>query len=366
MLSQSALKVTPLHDEHLRLGARLVPFAGWEMPLHYEGILAEYDSCRKNTAIFDTSHMGEYLLEGDPEKCGFDQIVTVRLKDMALKTCRYGLMLNPKGGVIDDLIVYRIAPDKWMTVVNAGQIEKKAEHFLQHLGKEARFSDVSLQTGKLDIQGPQSREILSSLVDGIEKLDYYTFDYFQVLGERGIVSRTGYTGELGYEIYFPWEKIVELWREILKNNHVKPAGLGVRDVLRIEMGYSLYGHELDESISPLEAGLSKFVDLEKEFIGKDAILQERKTGVKRKMIYFASGSRRSPRAHHKIFTADEKEIGEVTSGTFSPSLLKGIGIGLIKSMPMERGERIFVGELQNSIEAQITSRPFYKNGSIKN
>lgn len=365
MLSQTALKTTPLHEEHCTLGARMVPFAGWEMPLQYDGILAEYDYTRKGVAVFDTSHMGEYLLEGDYQKSGLDKVVTVRLQDMLVKSCRYGLMLNSKGGTIDDLIVYRIAEDNWMIVVNAALIEQKADHFIQHLTKGAHFQDISHQTGKLDIQGPRSREILSSLVAGIEKLDYYTFDYFPVLGEKVIVSRTGYTGELGYEIYFPWTKTQMLWKELL-NNKAKPAGLGVRDVLRIEMGYSLYGHELSESITPWEAGLGKFVDLEKEFIGKDALLEQQKKGVGRKIAYFASVSRRSPRGGQKIFSEDFKKIGEVTSGTFSPSLLKGIGMGFVVESAGERGREIHIGEKNNTIEAQITTRPFYKNGSIKN
>src|SRR3989338_8372397 len=262
MLSDTTLKQTPLYQEHLNLKAKMVPFGGWDMPLQYEGIIAEYQDTRKGVTVFDTSHMGEFIVEGDPVKSGLDKLITQPLADMPLKTCRYGALLNDRGGVMDDLIVYRLATEKWMVVVNAGNMEKDDRQFRKHIAS-SKFRNVSSETGKLDIQGPMSRKILSSLVEDIEKLDYYTFDEFDVLGERVIVSRTGYTGELGYEIYFPWDKIAELWREVLKRG-AKPAGLGVRDVLRIEMGYSLYSHELEEHILPLEAGLNKFIDWNKD------------------------------------------------------------------------------------------------------
>ncbi len=365
MLSESTLKTTPLYEEHLALHARMVPFAGWEMPVQYDGILTEYEHTRKKTAIFDTSHMGEFILEGDHLKSGLDQVVSMRLKDMPLKTCRYGLMLNAQGGVIDDLIVYRIDQEKWMIVVNAADIDKKAAHFERHLTPQARFTDRSQQTGKLDIQGPTSRDFLSSFVEGIENLDYYTFDDFEFLGEKVIISRTGYTGELGYEIYCPWSRTSALWRALLKGTSAKPAGLGARDVLRIEMGYSLYGHELSESITPWEAGLAKFIDLEKDFVGKGSLLEQKKSGVKRKIVYFISEDRRSPRAHHKICSQDQNEIGEVTSGTFSPSLFKGIGMGFVESRSGEKGEKIFIGDEKNKIEARVTTKPFYKNGTFR-
>ena len=366
MLSQETLKQTPLHEEHLKWHAKMVPFAGWEMPLQYEGILCEYDSTRRQLSIFDTSHMGEFLIKGDYKESGLDRMICFRIADMPLKSCRYGMILNPHGGVIDDLIVYRIAVDEWMVVVNAGTMEKDADHFTRHLTSQAVFKNVSASTGKLDIQGPWSEEILSRIVTGIKRLDYYHFDYFDVLGERVIVSRTGYTGEMGYEIYFPWERLGELWQEIFKNPKVKPAGLGVRDVLRIEMGYSLYGHELDETISPLEAGLSKFVDFKKDFVGKDALVEQKRNGALRKMAYFQCDSRRSPRSHHTIYSTALSPLGVVTSGTFSPSLQKGIGMGFISVANNTLEEKVIVGDEKNKIEARLVSRPFYRKGSLKN
>jgi aminomethyltransferase len=356
---------TPLVDEHIALGAKMVGFGGWNMPLQYEGILAEWDNNRKTCSIFDCSHMGEFIIYGDAKNCGLDRIVTQRISDMPLKTCRYGSMLNNKGGVIDDLIVYRKAPEEWMIVVNASNIEKNAKHFRDQLSSKATFKDISFETAKLDLQGPLSRDILKTLVHDIGKLEYYTFDEFVLLGQPCLISRTGYTGELGYEIYLPWEKSKELWRTILKNDKVKPTGLGVRDVLRIEMCYSLYGHELSEDILPLEAGLDHFVDLEKDFTGKEALLKQKSQGIHRRIGCFTSDSRRSPRAGHKVFDETGLVIGEVTSGTFSPALQLGVGLGFLETSSYALGKKIFFGDDKNKASASVVKRPFYKNGSLK-
>jgi len=366
VLSQENLKQTPLKESHLKLNARLVPFGGWEMPLQYEGILAEHNQTRNSAAMFDISHMGEFVIEGDCIESGLDSIVTPEINDMPEKSCRYGAMLNEQGGIIDDLIVFRINAEQWMIVVNGATTETDASHFEKHITNKGRFTDISKQIGKIDVQGPLSREVLSSMVDNIKKLDYYTFDEFNVLGEDVIVSRTGYTGELGYEIYFPWDKIEELWNEILKCDKVKPAGLGARDILRLEMGYSLYGHELNDTITPLEAGLMRFIDLNKNFLGKEALEKQKAQGPKKKIASFMSNSRRSPRQGHKIFSRDEKEIGLVTSGTFSPSLGCGIGMGYVDTQSIPQEGTIFLGEGKNRFEAKTSKRPFYTNGSLKN
>jgi aminomethyltransferase len=336
------------------------------MPLQYEGIIAEWDHNRKTCSIFDCSHMGEFLIQGDAIESGLDRIVTQRITDMALNTCRYGAMLNAQGGVIDDLIVYRKASDQWMIVVNASNIEKNAKHFKEQLTSKATFKDISFQTAKLDLQGPLSREILKKLVSDIGKLEYYTFDEFILLGQKCLISRTGYTGELGYEIYCPWEKAKELWQTILKNDKVRPTGLGVRDVLRIEMCYSLYGHELNEDILPFEAGLDHFTDFEKDFIGKDVLLKQKNQGIRRRMACFTSDSRRSPRAGHKIYNVTGDLIGEVTSGTFSPALQVGIGLGFLEPSQWGVGQKISFGDEKSKAAAVIIKRPFYKNGSLKN
>lgn len=363
--SQETLLQTPLYPEHIALKAKIVPFAGWEMPLQYDGILAEYQYCRNQAALFDTSHMGEFMIEGDCIQGGLDRIVTCRISDMPLKTCRYGMMLNEHGGIIDDLTVYRIAEKKWFIVINAAGIAEKAGHFRKHLTSQAVFEDISKKTGKLDLQGPLSREIFTHLVDKIGKLEYFTFDHFDLLNEKVLISRTGYTGELGYEIYFPADHLKELWKEFLKNDKVKPAGLGARDLLRLEMCYSLYGQDLNTTTTPLEAGLSRFVDFKKDFIGKEMLEAQKSSGIRQKIVCFISENRRSPRPHYKIFSEDGQKIGEVTSGIFSPSLGKGIGMGYVVGEYSTKGQKIFFGDGKNKIPGQITLRPFYKNGSFK-
>ena len=360
---EASLYNTPLADVHVALGAKMVGFGGWNMPLQYESILAEWEYNRKTVSIFDCSHMGEFMIKGDAKACGLDAIVTQSIADMPIKTCRYGAMLKEDGGVIDDLIVYRKGAQDWMIVVNAANIEKDARHFRAHLNSNAQFEDASFKTAKLDVQGPQSRDVLKSLgIAGIEKLTYYTFDQFQIKGIPCLISRTGYTGELGYEIYCPWEKCKEIWKTLFDNDRVKPTGLGVRDVLRVEMCYSLYGHELHETISPLEAGLDNFIDGEKDFIGAKALLAQRPSRI---IGYFTSTSRKSPRAGHMIFDATGHEMGMVTSGTFSPALQFGIGIGFMDPKFKLAGTQIFFGDEKNRTAAIVFKRPFYKNGSLK-
>jgi aminomethyltransferase len=362
MTVETSLHNTPLADVHAALGAKMVGFGGWNMPLQYESILAEWEHNRKTVSLFDCSHMGEFMIKGDAVACGLDAIVIQTIADMPVNTCRYGAMLNDAGGVIDDLIVYRKGPQDWMIVVNAANIEKDAHHFRTNLKATTYFEDASFKTAKLDVQGPQSRDVLKVLAPGIEKLTYYTFDQFQILGIPCLISRTGYTGELGYEIYCPWEKCKEIWKTILNNATVKPTGLGVRDVLRVEMCYSLYGHELGENISPLEAGLDKFIDGKKDFIGRQAASAR---SSKRAIGYFVSASRKSPRAGNKIFDAAGNDIGVVTSGTFSPALQVGIGIGFMSPTGKDAGVEVFFGDEKSKAAARVAKRPFYKNGSLK-
>ena len=359
---ETYLNNTPLADVHASLGAKMVGFGGWNMPLQYESILAEWEYNRKTASLFDCSHMGEFIIKGDAKACGLDAIVVQSIVDMPVNTCRYGAMLNEDGGVIDDLIVYRKGLQDWMVVVNAANIEKDARHFRANLNAEAYFEDASFKTAKLDLQGPRSREVLKALGFGaIEKLAYYSFDQFQIKGVPCLISRTGYTGELGYEIYCPWEKCKEIWKMILNDATVKPTGLGVRDVLRIEMCYSLYGHELDEAITPLESGLDKFIDGQKDFIGRQAVSSK---PALRGIGYFVSASRKSPRAGNQIFNAEGNTIGQVTSGTFSPALQAGIGIGFI-GQGYAAGAEVFFGDGKNKSAAVVVKRPFYKNGSLK-
>jgi aminomethyltransferase len=365
MLTQGELKRTSLYEDHRALKARMVPFGGWEMPVQYDGIIAEYEYTRRGCALFDISHMGEFIIEGSAESCGLDQIVTISLQGMPILSSRYGFILNDNGGVIDDLIVFRLGEEKWFIVVNASTAQKDASHIQSKLNSSAVFKDVSSSTGKLDLQGPLSREILKKFVPDIEKLSYFNFDYFNLLGERILISRTGYTGELGYEIFYPWEKMSGLWRAILKDSFVKPAGLGARDILRLEVGYSLYGHELEEDITPLEAGLSRFIDFDKDFLGRDALLKQKEKGVSRILVGFTAENRRSPRAGQNIFSMNGENIGVVTSGSFSPAVDRGIGVGFVQARYNLAGTVVYIGDEKNKIKADISGKIFYKKGSLK-
>lgn len=356
------LKKTPLIDEHEHLGAKLAPFGGWLMPIQYSGIIDEHNWTRKEAGVFDICHMGEFMLRGDAVKSGLNRIVTFDVTKLLIDSCRYGFILNEKGGIIDDLIVYRIAAEEWMIVVNAATIDGDEAHFRKHLSPGTDFKNVSNQTAKLDLQGPNSLDVLKKLAGStVADLGYYRFGYFTVLGEKVIISRTGYTGELGYEIYISNGKVGELWKALLADSRVKPVGLGARDTLRLEMCYPLYGQDLTIDTTPIEAAKEKFIDLDKEFIGKDALA---KSGRQyRKLINFIAATRRAPRHNYRIFV-NGKDIGIVTSGSFSPSLACGIGMGYV-SIPLAVGAEIVLRENEVEIPATVTKGPFYLKGTVK-
>ena len=362
-VSSEKLKETSLIPAHKALNARMAGFGGWLMPIQYEGIIAEHNWTRDNVSLFDICHMGEFIIKGTPQDTGLDKILTANLTNMKEGSCRYGFMLNEEGGIIDDVITYKIKDDEWMLVVNATTIETDQAHVEKHLLKKDSFENASGRIGKLDLQGPFSCEVLTELVgEKIIRLGYYKFEYYNLFDEKCLISRTGYTGELGYEIYISTEKINDLWKLLLENNKIKPAGLGARDTLRLEMGMPLYGQDVDTTRSPLEAGFEKFVDFNKDFIGKDALLKKKEEGIKEKLSFFIAEARRAPRHNYKIY-GEDKEIGTVTSGSFSPSLLRGIGMGYIKS---EYGnKKISLRDKNVNIEAVITEKPFYKQGTAR-
>jgi len=356
---------TPLIEEHRSLGARLGAFGGWMMPIQYAGIIEEHLWTRKHAGLFDICHMGEFSIEADLHKSSLERLVTIDLKGMKISSCRYGFMLNEEGGIVDDLLVYRTGDASWMAVVNAATTSGDESHMRKHLTGFTRFENVSAALGKLDLQGPEAGLVLAKLAGAdIERLKYYNFGYFTVLGEKIIISRTGYTGELGYELYMPNQKIAPLWKKILEDDRVKPIGLGARDTLRLEMGYNLYGQDIDAETTPLEAGLERFIDWNKDFIGKDALLRQKKAGLPKRMIYFMANSRRSPRHNYQIF-CDAQDAGTVTSGSFSPSLGCGIGMGYV-SGEIAPGGQILLSDLAVSISAKVVDKPFYKMGSAKN
>ncbi|NQT89904.1 MAG: glycine cleavage system aminomethyltransferase GcvT [Candidatus Omnitrophica bacterium] len=364
-MEESSLKRTLLTTKHQAQGAKMAPFGGWLMPIQYEGIIAEHNWTRSSASLFDICHMGEFIISGTPEETGLDTILTVDLDKMESGRCHYGFMLNEDGGIIDDLVVYKIADDKWMLVVNAATTDKDEAHLKKHLSTGSSFENISQETAKLDLQGPLSRDVLTAVLgDGPGSLRYFGFGLFEILGEENVISRTGYTGELGYEIYISSQKAQQLWELLLKDDRVKPVGLGARDTLRLEMGYSLYGQDITEKTTPLEAGLEHFVDFNKDFIGKEALLKQKESGLAKRFICFAADSRRAPRHDYKIYSK-EQEIGIVTSGTFSPSLSCGIGMGYVEADFDKIGTEITLKGEKSEIKAKICKRPFYKQGTAR-
>jgi len=358
------LHLTPLSSVHRSMNALMAPFGGWDMPIQYEGIIAEHRACREQAALFDICHMGEFIFQGNLLADGLEDIFTFSVATIPLGRSRYGFLLNEAGGIIDDLIIFRLAEDRVMIVVNAATAPKDFAVIRDRL-RGGTLSDVTEVTGKLDIQGPLSRDIMTRFFGpAVGQIPYFKFITTEVLGAQAIVSRTGYTGELGYEIFLPADKVVELWQLLLSDDRVKPAGLGARDLLRLEVGYSLYGNDLSETITPLEAGLEGFVNFGKEFIGKDALLRQQAAGLSRAKVAFRVGSRRSPRHDYTICSGSET-VGIVTSGAFSPMLGCGIGLGFVRPELALVGTPLTICHDRVSMEATACPLPFFGSGSLR-
>jgi len=354
---------TPLYETHLALGAKMAPFGGWMMPIQYQGILAEHMHTRQSVSVFDICHMGEFMLQADPSLCGFDRLVTQNIMAMPFGSCRYGFMLNRQAGILDDLIIYRINKSTWMIVVNAATTSNDLAHFNENLSTGCALENVSDKMAKLDVQGPQSLDVLMNIFgEGTERLNYYNFAEFIFQKQTCIISRTGYTGELGYEIYIANDYVGRLWEFLLKDKRVKAAGLGARDTLRLEMGYPLYGQDLDISRTPLAAGMGKFVDFSKDFMGREVLIKEQKDGTKEHLIYFQADSRRAPR--HGFAILDKgRQVGVVTSGSFSPSLGVGIGMGYVTGS-YDISAQLVVKQEAIEIPVTIIKKPFLKKTSL--
>ena len=351
---------TILHDNHVRLGARMVDFGGWDMPVQYDGILAEHHRTRQDVSMFDTCHMDAFRVEGPGSLDFLSRLVTQDLRSLVDGRCRYGFLLRDDGGVLDDLIVYRFAVDRWMVVVNAGTAPGDFAWFQSH----APTAGVLLQDlrgiqGKFDVQGPSSQRPVETLL-GIDLADvkYFSFRRFTVDGATGVVSRTGYTGEHGYEIYAPVATILAFWERLLVAG-VKPAGLGARDTLRLEAGLPLYGHELNTEVTPVEAGMIRYTAKNEEFIGRAAILARQAGGVARRLVGFKIAGRQSARNGNSMLDAAGAEAGVVTSGSFAPTLGYAIGCAYVRPdlATPETALKIEVGSRQ--LDARVTPLPFY-------
>ncbi|MFW6134810.1 MAG: glycine cleavage system aminomethyltransferase GcvT [Elusimicrobiota bacterium] len=357
---------TPLYKEHLDQGAKMTVFAGWEMPLYYTSIIKEQQFCRNSCCIFDISHMGEFLVTGPRAIDSLDKAVTHSINKLKVGKGNYGFILNSEGGIIDDLIIFKLAPDKLMLVVNASTKDTDFNVLKKRIHNSTNMKDISLDTAKIDVQGPHARKVIKNTLDLDLDLKYFNFSTYNIHDNEVIISRTGYTGELGYEIFCPSDMGVWLWNKIIDDDNVCPAGLGARDILRLEMGYSLYGEDIDEQTTPLQAGLGKFINFEKDFIGKQGLLKEKQQGLPKVKIGFKMNGRRSPRRGYKILN-NHGVIGNVTSGCFSPSLNCGIGMGYINpDYQSDNSEISIYSKKTGAMKATIEKTPFYKKGSLKN
>jgi aminomethyltransferase len=359
------MKNTALSETHIKAGAKMVPFAGYNMPVQYAGINAEHETVRKAVGVFDVSHMGEFILKGGN---ALDLIQRVSSNDDSKLydgKVQYSCLPNKTGGIVDDLLVYRIDEKTYMLVVNASNIEKDWNWISQFNTDGVVMKDISDRTSLLAVQGPKAAEALQSLTDiDLASMEYYTFKKGTFGGiDNVIVSATGYTGAGGFELYFDNEHAEAIWDAIFKAGEpfgIKPIGLGARDTLRLEMGFCLYGNDIDDTTSPLEAGLGWVTKFNKEFTNSAALQEQKAAGVTQKLVGFEMIDRGIPRHDYEIVDANGNNIGKVTSGTQSPSLQKAIGMGYVKNEFAKEGTEIFIKIRDNSIKAKIVKPPFYK------
>jgi aminomethyltransferase len=359
------MKNTALTEIHTKIGAKMVPFAGYNMPVQYTGINAEHDTVRKAVGVFDVSHMGEFILKGEK---ALDLIQRVTSNDAAKLydgKVQYSCLPNEDGGIVDDLLVYRIDDKTYMLVVNASNIEKDWNWISKYNTFGVDMKNISDRTSLLAIQGPKAADALQGLTDiDLASMEYYTFKKGKFAGiDNVIVSATGYTGAGGFEIYFDNEHAEFIWNEVFKAGEpfgIKPIGLAARDTLRLEMGFCLYGNDIDDTTSPLEAGLGWVTKFNKEFTNSEALQQQKQTGVKRKLIGFEMIDRGIPRHDYLIVDADGNTIGKVTSGTQSPSLQKAIGLGYVKNEFAKEDSEIYISIRDAKVKAKVVKPPFYK------
>jgi len=364
-------KRTPFFEKHIYAGAKMVDFAGFKMPMFYKGIMPEHLKVRKSVGIFDLSHMGEFFVTGEGALSFISLMTTNNPESLEIGQCQYSAMCYDDGGIVDDLLVYRLGDQEYMLVVNASNIAKDWEWIEGHIPSDGvELIDRSDNIGLLAIQGPDAQQVFSKLTDfDLDSLPFYQNARAKIAGVDNILfSRTGYTGEDGFELYIPNEHCIPLWDKTIaagEGFEIEPIGLGARDTLRLEMKYALYGNDIDATTNPWEAGLGWIVKLEKgNFIGRDALINAKTNGLTKRLICFKLIERGFPRKGYPILK-DGTEVGVVTSGTFSPSLEAGIGLGYIRYGDHKTGAQIQVMIRNHPVNGIIEKPPLYKEGSHK-
>ncbi|MDR6803522.1 aminomethyltransferase [Dyadobacter sp. BE34] len=360
------MKTVPLHQLHIRLGAKMVPFAGFEMPVRYSSDLDEHHTVRNAVGVFDVSHMGEFSVKGPGALALIQKVSANDATALYDGKVQYSYLPNATGGVVDDLLVYRIAEDDYFLVVNASNIEKDWNWIQSQNTEGVAMENLSDSLCLLAVQGPNATAALQKLtaVD-LASMEYYTFKIGEMAGIKDIIiSATGYTGAGGFEIYVKNEDAEKMWDAIFEAGAefgIKPVGLGARDTLRLEKAFCLYGNDIDDETSPLEAGLGWVTKFTKDFINSETLKAQKEAGLKRKLIGFEMIDRGIPRGHYELCDAEGNKLGEVTSGTQSPTLQKGIGLGYVPTEFSKAGTEIFVKVRDRLLKAQVVKTPFVKN-----
>ncbi|MBK6838683.1 MAG: glycine cleavage system aminomethyltransferase GcvT [Bacteroidetes bacterium] len=359
------MKLIALTDIHTRLGAKMVPFAGYLMPVSYEGINAEHETVRKSVGVFDVSHMGEFILKGADALDLIQRVTSNDASKLIDKKVQYSCLPNEQGGIVDDLLVYRIDDKTYMLVVNASNIDKDWDWIQKYNTKGVEMHNISDKTSLLAVQGPMAVDVLQPLTDmDLRNMEYYTFDKGRFAGiDNVLVSATGYTGAGGFEVYFENKDAIHIWNKIFQSGEsqgIKPIGLGARDTLRLEMGFCLYGNDIDDTTSPIEAGLGWITKFTKDFTNSAALKFQKENGVKRKLVGFEMIDRGIPRHDYEVKNAAGDTIGKVTSGTQSPSLQKAIGMAYVTPEYAKEGSEIFIPVRDKALKAKVVKIPFYK------
>jgi len=359
------MKNTALSHIHEALGAKMVPFAGYNMPVQYDGVNAEHLAVRNSIGVFDVSHMGEFHLKGKNALALIQKLTSNDASKLFDGKVQYSCLPNNEGGIVDDLLVYRIHEDEYMLVVNASNMEKDWNWISAHNDLDVQMTNQSDDMSLLAVQGPNAAQALQSLTDiDLKSMEYYSFKIGTFAGfENIIISATGYTGSGGFEIYMPNAAAVDIWNAVFKAGaayDIKPAGLASRDTLRLEMGFCLYGNDIDDTTSPIEAGLGWITKFTKDFVNSEYIKSHKENGTKRKLVAFEMLERAIPRHEYPIVDATGNTIGVVTSGTMSPSLNKGIGMGYVPTEMSKLDTEIFVQIRNKNVPAKVVKLPFYK------
>ncbi|MEO0080194.1 MAG: glycine cleavage system aminomethyltransferase GcvT [candidate division WOR-3 bacterium] len=363
------MKITPFHDKHLAAGGRMVEFAGYHLPLQFRGIIPEHHRVRSTVGVFDVSHMGRIEVWGRDAQKFLNLMTTNDVTKLSVNQAQYSVLCYPDGGIVDDLVVYRLA-DHYLLVVNGANHFKDLDWLRQNLFGDVRLEDVTDRIAQLAIQGPEAEPVMQKICSTqLGQVAFYWAAQTEVAGVAALISRTGYTGEDGFELYLPAEHAVRIWDEIMaagRDFSIEPVGLGARDTLRLEMKYCLYGNDIDQTTNPLEAGLGFVVKLDKPdgFIGSEALRRVAQDKPGRRLVCLEMVDNSIPRPHYDIYNGTEK-VGQVTSGTLSPSLNKGIALGYVRHDCSQPGTSLTVEVRGKRAPAVVVKPPFYKHGSRK-